>query len=127
MRKLTSFFFLASVFCVTFEKVHWNIAGNVSLADVLAILFLVSFLLTTARTRVPRTTAILLAFFALFLLVYLFGFFDLSNSDATNQWSKGLTKWVIHFAFLAAAVVWISRAAAATSGARSPGSAGGSC
>jgi O-antigen ligase len=109
MRKVTSFFFLASVFCVTFEKVHWNIAGNVSLADVLAILFLVSFLLTTARTRVPRTTAILLAFFALFLLVYLFGFFDLSNSDATNQWSKGLTKWVIHFAFLAAAVVWISR------------------
>jgi O-antigen ligase len=109
VRKLTSFFFLASVFCVTFEKVHWNIAGNVSLADVLAILFLVSFLLTTARTRVPRTTAILLGFFALFLLVYLFGFFDLSNSDATNQWSKGLTKWVIHFAFLAAAVVWISR------------------
>jgi O-Antigen ligase len=109
MTKLTSFFFLASVFCVTFEKVHWNIAGNVSLADVLAILFLVSFLLTTARTRVPRTTAILLGFFALFLLVYLLGFFDLSNSDATNQWSKGLTKWVIHFAFLAAAVVWIAR------------------
>src|SRR5262249_23594312 len=44
MRKLTSFLFLASVFCVTFEKVHWSIAGNVSLADVLAILFLASFL-----------------------------------------------------------------------------------
>ena len=109
MRKLTSFFFLASVFCVTFEKVHWSIAGNVSLADMLAILFLVSFLVTTARTRVPRTTAILLGFFALFLLVYLLGFFDLSNSDATNQWGKGLTKWAIHFAFLAAAVVWIAR------------------
>ena len=43
MRRVTSFLFLASVFCVTFEKVHWNIAGNVSLADVLAIGFLVSF------------------------------------------------------------------------------------
>ena len=109
MRKLTSFLFLASVFCVTFEKVHWSLAGNVSLADVLAILFLVAFLITTATTRVPRTTAILLGFFALFLLVYLLGFFDLSNSDATNQFSKGLTKWVIHFAFLAAGVAWIVR------------------
>ena len=38
MRKLTSFFFLASLFCVTFEKIHWSFAGTVSLADVLAIL-----------------------------------------------------------------------------------------
>ena len=37
MRKLTSFFFLASLFCVTFEKIHWSFAGTVSLADVLAI------------------------------------------------------------------------------------------
>ena len=38
VRRATSFLFLASVFCVTFEKVHWNVAGTVSLADVLAIL-----------------------------------------------------------------------------------------
>jgi O-antigen ligase len=44
-----------------------------------------------------------------FLLVYLAGYFDLSDSDALAQWGKGLTKWVIHFAFLAAAVVWLSR------------------
>jgi hypothetical protein len=109
VRRITSFLFLASVFCVTFEKVHWNIAGTVSLADVLAILFLVSFALTTRRLRVPRTTAILLGFFAAFLLVYLAGYFDLSDSDALAQWGKGLTKWLIHFLFLAAAVVWLSR------------------
>src|SRR6266516_3071733 len=109
MRRVTSFLFLASVFCVTFEKVHWNIAGNVSLADVLAILFLVSFAVTTTRLRVPRTTAILLGFFAAFLLVYLVGYFDLSDSDALGQWGKGLTKWLIHFAFLACAVVWLAR------------------
>jgi hypothetical protein len=109
VKRLTSFLFLASVFCVTFEKVHWNIAGNVSLADVLAILFLVSFAATTTRLRVPRTTAILIGFFAAFLLVYLAGYFDLSDSDALNQWGKGLTKWLIHFAFLACAVVWIAR------------------
>jgi O-antigen ligase len=107
--RLTSFLFLASVFCVTFEKVHWNLAGTVSLADVLAICFLVSFVVSTRRWRVPRTTAVLLAFFACFLVVYLAGYFDLSDSDAFAQWVKGLTKWLIHFAFLAAAVVWLSR------------------
>jgi hypothetical protein len=109
MRRVTSFLFLASVFCVTFEKVHWNIAGNVSLADVLAIGFLISFAAGTQRWRVPRTSAILVGFLAVFLLVYLAGYFDLSDSDALAQWGKGLTKWVIHFAFLAAAVVWLSR------------------
>ncbi|HWJ32811.1 MAG TPA: O-antigen ligase family protein, partial [Gaiellaceae bacterium] len=109
MRRLTSFLFLASVFCVTFEKVHWNFAGTVSLADVLAILFLLAFAAGTRLWRVPRTTAVLASFFACFLLVYLIGYFDLSDADALAQWGKGLTKWAIHFAFLAAAVAWLSR------------------
>jgi len=109
MRRLTSFLFLASVFCVTFEKVHWSFAGTVSLADVLAILFLLAFAAGTRFWRVPRTTAVLAAFFACFLVVYLLGYYDLSDADALAQWGKGLTKWVIHFAFLAAAVAWLSR------------------
>jgi O-antigen ligase/polysaccharide polymerase Wzy-like membrane protein len=109
VRRVTSFLFLASVFCVTFEKVHWNFAGTVSLADILAILFLTSFALTTARLRVPRTAGILTVFFAAFLIVYLLGYFDLSDSDALGQWGKGLTKWLIHFAFLACGVVWLAR------------------
>jgi hypothetical protein len=109
VRKLTSFFFLASLFCVTFEKIHWSFAGTVSLADVLAILFLISFVAGTKRAAVPRTTVILLGFFAAFLIVYLVGYFNLSDSDALQQWIKGLIKWLIHFAFLAAAVVWIAR------------------
>jgi hypothetical protein len=109
MTKLTSFFFLASVFCVTFEKIHWTFAGTVGLADILAILFLISFVLTTRRFSVPWTTAVLLGFFAAFVVVYLLGYFDLSDADALSQWGKGLTKWLIHFLFLAAAVVWLSR------------------
>ena len=109
MRRVTSFFFLASLFCVTFEKIHWSFAGTVSLADVLAILFLVAFAVSTKRSVVPRTTVVLLGFFAAFLLVFLVGYFNLSDSDALQQWVKGLTKWAIHFAFLAAAVVWLSR------------------
>jgi hypothetical protein len=94
---------------VTFEKVHWSFAGTVSLADVLAIGFLVAFVAGTRRRRVPQTSAVLAGFLAVFLLVYLLGYFDLSDSDALAQWGKGLTKWAIHFAFLAAAVVWLSR------------------
>jgi len=109
MRRVTSFLFLASVFCVTFEKVHWSIAGTVSLADVLALLFLASFALTTLRLRVPRTAAVLAVFFAAFLVVYLAGYFDLSDADALGQWGKGMTKWLIHFAFLACGVVWLAR------------------
>ena len=109
MRRLTSFFFFASIFSVTFEKIYWSTGVNVSLADVLAICFLISFAIGTVRWRVPRTTVVLLGFFGAFLLVYLVGYFDLSDSDALTQWAKGITLWVVHFAFLAAAVVWLSR------------------
>jgi O-Antigen ligase len=109
VRRLTSFFFLASLFCVTFEKIHWSVAGTVSLADVLAIVFLGSLVVTTRRATVPYTTAVLAGFFGAFLLVYLLGYFNVTDTDSLQQWVKGLVKWLIHFAFLAAAVVWISR------------------
>ena len=42
---IADFFFFATFFCVTFEKVHWNVAGTVGIADVLTILFLAAFAL----------------------------------------------------------------------------------
>ena len=41
--RVTDLLFLATVFSITFAKVHWNVAGDVALADVLTILFLISF------------------------------------------------------------------------------------
>jgi hypothetical protein len=108
LRSVTSFFFLATVFCCTFEKVHWSFGGAVSLADVLAILFLVAYVILT-RPRVPRTSAILLCFFGAFVVVYLIGFYNLETSDALAQFAKGLVKFLIHFAFLATAVAWLWR------------------
>ena len=108
LRSLASFFFLATVFCCTFEKVHWSFGGAVSLADVLAICFLVAYAVLT-RPRLPRTSVILLSFFAAFVLVYLIGFYNLETSDALSQFVKGLVKFLIHFAFLAAAVAWLWR------------------
>jgi O-antigen ligase len=108
LRRLTSFFFLATLGCCTFEKVHWSFGGAVSLADLLAIFFLVSYAILT-RPRVPRTTMILLGFFGAFVLVYLVGFYNLETSDALSQFVKGFVKFLIHFAFLAAGVAWLWR------------------
>ena len=101
-------FFLATFFCVTFEKVHWNIAGSVGIADVLTVLFLVAFALES-RGPTPRTTGIVLAFFAAFLIVYLLGFFNLETKQGLSQFEKGMVKFGLHFLFLAAAVAFLAR------------------
>jgi O-Antigen ligase len=108
MRQLQSFFFLATLFVVTFEKVHWNVAGSVGLADVLAIAFLAAFALGSP-SRVPWTTGVVVGFLAAFLLVYLIGFYNLDTQDALTQFGKGMVKFLIHFAFLAAAVAFLAR------------------
>jgi hypothetical protein len=105
--KVTSFLFLATLFVVTWEKVHWNVAGSVGLHDVLTILFLVAFALerrARAAARAPRTTAIVIAFFGAFALVYLLGFFNLGTKQAVDQYAKGMVKFVLHFGLLAAGV-----------------------
>jgi hypothetical protein len=110
----TEWLFLATVFTVTFEQVHWNVAGTVSLADVLAILFLLAFAFGRAGRRtasglLPEPTVIVLGFFAAFLLVYLIGYFNLDTSQSASQFGKGLVKFVIHFLFLAAGLTLLTR------------------
>ena len=108
---LVPFFFLAAVFCATFEKVHWNFLGQVSLADVTSLCFLGVFVLDRlgrpANPRVPRTAALLLLFLGGFLLVYLIGFFNLETTQALSQFVKGIVKWLIHFGFLIVGVVYL--------------------
>jgi O-antigen ligase len=104
--RVTGFFFLATFFCVTFEKLHWNLAGTLDLADIATVLFLLAFAVTT-RSVMPRTTAILLGFFAAFLLVYLLGFFNLETKQGVDQFTKGMVKFVLHFLFLAAGVSYL--------------------
>jgi O-antigen ligase len=108
MRRVASFFFLATLFCCTFEKVHWNFGGQLALSDVLALGFIVTFI-AVSRSRVPRTSAILLAFGVVFVMVYLLGFYNLNSATGLNQFAKGFVKFAIHFVFLALAVAWLSR------------------
>jgi O-antigen ligase len=100
------------VFSVSFQNVYWNVAGRVNLADVLALLFLVAFVAgrITERDRlVPTTTLAVLGFGIALLVVYLFGFFNLETKQALSLYEKGLTKFVIHFAFLAVGVSYLAR------------------
>ena len=108
---LVPFFFFAAVFCATFEKVQWQVAGSVFFADLTATAFLIAFALDRLgrrRGRVPRTAAILLVFLGAFLLVYLIGFFNLETTQALDQFGKGITKWLLHFAFLIVGVVYLT-------------------
>jgi O-antigen ligase len=110
--KVTRFLFLATIFCVTFEKVHWNIAGTVSLADVLAIAFLVMWALERLALRdrrLPRTSAVVTCFGLAFLLVYLLGYFGIDSADGVGQFGKGIFKWAIHILFLLAGVAYLAR------------------
>ncbi len=109
--RLVPLFFLAAVFCATFEKVQWQVAGSVFLADLTATGFLLAFAfdrLGRARGRVPRTAAVLLVFLGAFLLVYLIGFFNLETTQALNQFGKGIVKWLLHFGFLIVGVVYLT-------------------
>jgi hypothetical protein len=82
--RIADFFLFATLFCVTFEKVHWNVAGTVGIADVLTILFLAAFVLES-RGPSPRTTGILVGFFVAFMLVYLLGFYNLQIARTPVQ------------------------------------------
>lgn len=111
--RLTRALFFGTLFAVTFEKVRWDIAGQVSLADVLALGFIVSFIAErTARSdwRVPPTSIVTTGFLVAFLLVYLGGYFNLETAQAVTQFTKGMTKFGIHFVFLVLGVAYLARA-----------------
>jgi O-antigen ligase len=110
--RITRFLFLATIFCVTFEKVHWGFAGTVSLADILAIAFLVMWTLERLALRdrrLTRTSVAVVGFGLAFLLVYLLGYFAIHTADGVDQFGKGIFKWAIHILFLIAAVTYLAR------------------
>ena len=107
--RVTSFFFLATFFCVTFEKVHWNFGGSLGLADITTVLFLIAFAFEQRDRPLPRTAVVVLGFFAVFVLAYLLGFYNIATQQGLDQFTKGMVKFVLHFLFLAAAVTYLAR------------------
>ena len=104
--------FLATVFSVTFAKLQWEVAGTLSLSDVVTGLFLLAFLVYRVERfdgRLERAAVIALAFFVAFLLVYLIGWFNLETAQSLAQWAKGMVKFLLHFLFLVAGISLIAR------------------
>lgn len=110
--RLTAFLFLATLFCLSFEKIQWELAGTIGLSGILAALFVLAFgaqRLSGASRGVPRTVAIILLFGLTFLLVYLAGFFNIETDQAAELFAKGLARFAITFAFAAAGVAYLAR------------------
>lgn len=104
--------FLLTVLTVTFHKLQWELAGSLTLSDVLTSLFLLLFAwdrLERSDTRLTQTAAVALLFFAAFTALYLIGFFNLDSGQALAQWAKGMVKFILHFGFLVAGVALIAR------------------
>ncbi|MGI9112881.1 MAG: O-antigen ligase family protein [Gaiellaceae bacterium] len=110
--RITELLFFATIFTVTFAKLQWEVAGTLSLSDVLTALFLVAFAgnrLAAGERRLAYGAAIAAGFFTAFLLVYLIGFFNLDTEQALAQWAKGMVKFLLHFLFLVAGVAYLAR------------------
>jgi hypothetical protein len=104
--------FLATVLTVTFHKLQWELAGSLTLSDVLTSVFLVLFAwdrLEQADARLTCTAVVALAFLLAFALVYLAGFYNLDTAQALAQWAKGMVKFVLHFGFLVTGVALLAR------------------
>ncbi|HET9324319.1 MAG TPA: O-antigen ligase family protein [Gaiellaceae bacterium] len=112
LSRVTSFLFLATLFCVSFEKIQWELAGTIGLAGILAVLFVASFTLERLGTwprKIPRTVAIVLLFAAAFLVVYLAGFYNIETQQAAAQFAKGLARFAITFSFAAVGIAYLGR------------------
>jgi O-Antigen ligase len=110
--RLVELAFLAAVFTITFEKIHWETGVTVNLADILATLFVVGYVATRIAAgdgRLPRTALVGAAFALTFLLVYLAGYFNLETEQALEQFAKGLVKFGVHFAFLIVGIAYLAR------------------
>ena len=110
--RVTDFLFFATIFTVTFAKLQWEVAGTLSLSDVLTAFFLVAFVgtrLAAGDRRLAYGAVVAAGFFLLFLLVYLIGFFNLETQQALEQWTKGLIKFLLHFLFLVAGIAYLAR------------------
>ena len=113
--------FLATVLTVTFHKLQWELAGSLTLSDVLTSIFLVLFAwdrLEHADARLTHTSAVALAFFLAFALVYLVGFYNLDTAQALAQWAKGMVKFVLHLGFVVAGVALLARRGGVSTGTR---------
>jgi hypothetical protein len=104
--------FLLTIFTVTFHKLQWDLAGSLTLSDILTSVLLLLFVwdrLEHGDGRLPRVAVVALAFMAAFAFVYFVGYFNLDTAQSLAQWAKGLVKYVLHFGFFVIGLMLLAR------------------
>ena len=95
---------LATLVVTTWHKLHWSPgAGDVTLEDILAGVFVAVFVLDRSirrDARMHRVALGLLVAMAALEIVYLGGYFALQNHEQLSQYAKGMAKFLLHFSFL---------------------------
>jgi O-antigen ligase/polysaccharide polymerase Wzy-like membrane protein len=109
---VTRFFFLATLFCVSFEKMQWQLGASIELSDVLTVGFLIAFVGSRIVRRdawLPRAVYPIILLMGALLLVYLLGYFNMTMGTELSQFAKGMVKFLIHALFLIGAVAYLAR------------------
>lgn len=109
---ITRFFFFATLFCVSFEKMQWQAGASIELSDVLTVCFLVAFVGGRVVRRdgwLPKTAFTVVLLMGALLIVYLLGYFNMTTGQELSQFAKGMVKFVIHALFLVAAIAYLAR------------------
>ncbi|CAA9548945.1 MAG: hypothetical protein AVDCRST_MAG79-2538 [uncultured Thermoleophilia bacterium] len=102
---------LVLVVC-TWQKLSWDVLGRLAVTDVLETAFVLGFVgsrVLRGDRRVAATAAVVSAFGLAFLAVSLGSLGNVETDVGVDQWTKALTKWVIHFSFLTCAVAHLVR------------------
>ena len=103
---------LLAALTATWQKMSWDVAGRVTLVDLLEMLFVGLFLLDRIVRRDSRLSAastVTLGFVLLLVSVHLCGFLGLDTTQAVDQWTKGIVKWLIFAVFLVCAITHVAR------------------
>ena len=105
--------FLLTIFTVTFHKLQWELAGSLTLSDILTSVFLVLFAwdrLERDDGGFTRTAVVAFAFLlALRARVPRRASTASTRRQALAQWAKGMVKFVLHFGFLVTGIALLAR------------------
>ena len=103
---------LLAALAATWQKMSWDVAGRVTLVDLFEMLFVGLFVLDRIVRRDARLSAassVVLGFVLLLLSVHLCSFLGLDTTQAVDQWTKGIIKWLIFALFLICAITHVAR------------------
>jgi len=110
--RVVALFFLAALFSVSFRGLRWQIAGlSPQLVDFLIVAFLLAFVadaIASRRHRPHRAVTIVLACAGALACAYIVGAAAIETRTGLVQLGKGLSYFVLHFAFLAAGVSYLT-------------------